>query len=125
MLNQSFSTSNSKTKETFEQTNSGANLLGPEGLMMLSIAGILDIFSALLSPTIIGSKIVYFLGLIIIGSWQLLRFGSLPQKKEGGEILAKKFFKKHWKKLVAKFIPILGDITPLWTWTVYSEFKKE
>lgn len=106
--------------------NPSAGLLSPEGVMMLTIAAILDFFSAILAPTIILPKIIYVLGFIIIGGWQFFRSGTLPGKKKDKGIamaLTKKFFKKHWKKLAAKAIPFFGDIIPFWTITVYSELK--
>ena len=102
------------------------NLMSPEGFIMLSIAGFLDVTSALLSPTIIGSKIIYGFGIVTIGLWQLFRSGykgASKAKKDKAKEMAEKFFKKHWGKLLVKAVPFLGDITPLWTWTVYSELK--
>ncbi|MCD6233044.1 hypothetical protein J7J81_01510 [bacterium] len=105
---------------------STGNLVSPEGIIMISIAAFLDVLSALLSFTIIGSKIVYGLGIGTIGLWQLFRSGnagSLKAKKGEAKQIAEKFFKKHWKKLAVKAIPFLGDFAPIWTWTVYSELK--
>ena len=99
---------------------------------MLIIAGMLDFLSiicgilSLFGIGLILSKIVYAFGLVIIGGWQFLRSGTLPGKKKNkgmATALAKKFFKKHWKKLAAKAIPFFGDIIPFWTITVYSELK--
>jgi len=115
-----------KEPEEVSSETSGGELLSPGGIMMLIIAGMLDFSSAILAFTIILPKIIYVLGFIIIGGWQFFRSGTLPgKKKEKGmaTALAKKFFKKQWKKLAVKAIPIFGDIVPLWTWTVYSELK--
>jgi cysteine sulfinate desulfinase/cysteine desulfurase-like protein len=115
--------------------NFGA-LVSPEGVVMLSIAGILDFLSiigavliALFGIGLIFSKIVYIFGLILIGGWSLFRSGTIPTKKKGvkgktTEMVKKKlgeFFKRHWKRLGVKFIPVLGDIIPNWTITVYKE----
>ena len=122
-----------------ETNNLGGALLSPEGVMMLFIAGFLDFLSIVCAILILAfgvgvllGRIVYVFGLIIISFWQLFRQGSItpnPGEGKGGkakaamEAVAKKFFKKQWKKLAVKAIPAIGDIIPLWTWTVYSELK--
>ena len=113
------------------------NLFSPEGVFMLLIAAFFDLLSIICAILILfvgvgllASKIVYAMGLIFIGGWALFRpGGALPTKKKGkgGKMteVAKeklgKFFKKHWKTLGAKLIPVVGDIIPYWTITVYEE----
>ena len=115
-----------------ENNNPSGAILSPEGVMMLFIAALLDFLSIICAILILAfgiglllSKVVYVFGFIIIGAWQFFRSGTLPGKKGKGmaETALKKFFKKHWKKLAAKFIPVIGDIIPFWTITVYSELK--
>ena len=126
-------------EETSEEPTGGnfGALTSPEGVVMLFMAVFFDLLSIICAVLIflfgIGlllSKIVYIIGLILFGGWALFRgSGALPTKKKGkgGKIteVAKeklgKFFKKHWKKLGAKLIPLIGDIIPYWTITVYEE----
>jgi len=114
--------------------NNGTSLLSPEGFTMLSIALLLDILSIIclilivaLGVGLVLGRVVYISGLIIIGGWQLFRSGNTPlsrnERKKIATTIAKTFFKKHWKKLAIKAVPIIGDLLPLWTWTVYSELK--
>ena len=128
------------TEEETPEGPTGGNfgaLTSPEGVVMLFMAGLFDLMSIICAVLIflfgIGlllSKIVYIVGLILFGGWALFRgSGALPTKKKGkgGKMteIAKeklgKFFKKHWKKLGAKLIPVFGDIIPYWTITVYEE----
>jgi len=125
-------------EETPEKPAGGnlAALTSPEGIVMLFIAGIFDSISIICAILIfffglglLLSKIVYIIGLISIGAWVLSRSGALPAKKKDehdkmAEIVKQKlgkFFKKHWKKLGAKLIPLFGDIVPYWTIVVYKE----
>ncbi|MDI6882906.1 MAG: hypothetical protein QMC93_00305 [Patescibacteria group bacterium] len=106
----------------------GAELLGPGGVMMLFIAGVLDllliastILIILVGVGVIFGKIVNGIAFATIGLWQLLRSGTFSTKKEKRSIgwdLTKKFFKKHLGKLAASLIHF-----PTYTYTVYSELK--
>ena len=103
-------------------------LLSPEGVLMMSVGGILDIFSIIGAILILAfgiglvfAKIVYVVGLIIVGSWAFFRSGSFPAGgKKGGRTLMR-FLMRQWPKLAGKAVPAVGDVLPLWTWTVYSE----
>ena len=62
--------------------------LGPEGIMMLSIAGVLEGANIILffldfafGAGIFLSPIINFAGTVLIGTWLWLRFGKLPLKK--------------------------------------------
>lgn len=109
-------------------------VLGPEGFIMLSIGFMLDLLSAFFGFLIIAfgvglipAKAVYFLGLVIVGAWQLVKSGGFSprrKKKKGMASTAlKKFFKKQFPKLAAKIVPFAGDIIPLWTWTIYDTLR--
>lgn len=125
-----------------ESEDSGEGVLTPEGLVMLSVAGLLDVAgwvcAILIAAFGIGAligRIVSICGYIIIGIWQLARSGgvSIPWKAKGGKIgsrdsgivetMAKKFLKRQWKKLVVEAIPVLGDISPTFTLIVWSELR--
>lgn len=113
-------------------------LLSPEGVLMMSVGGMLDILSIIgaililaLGTGLLFAKIVYIVGLIIVGNWAFFRSGKLPVGKKKGLVGEKgvktlgRFLKRQWPKLAGKAIPAIGDALPLWTWTVYSELTSE
>lgn len=114
-----------------EATRKTSVLLSPEGILMMSVGGMLDILSIIGAILIIAfgtgllfSKIVYIVGLIIVGSWVFFRSGALPGKGKMRKKMVRgltKFLKRQWPKLAGKAVPVVGDCLPLWTWTVYSE----
>ncbi len=117
------------------ETKIGA-LTSPEGVLMLSIAIILDSISLicvililLFGIGLVLAKIVYFVGLFLILGWAFIRGGSIPTPQKG-KLKQKmmnyfgEFLKRHWKKKVAGLIPAIGDALPQWTWIVYSELTK-
>lgn len=120
--------------EVGAQKKTTSQLLSVEGIMMLFIASVLDLLGYLsigfyiaFGFGVVMGRIVSVVGFIIIGAWQFLRSGSLPTKGAKGKTegaagkLAKKFLKKHWKKLVAE--GIIGDFWPAFVMIVYSELK--
>lgn len=112
-------------------------ITSPEGVLMLFVGGLLDILSIIGAILILAfgvglifAKIVYIVGLVIVGAWAFFRSGALPAmpgKKGKGKIEKKagrtfmNFLKRQWPKLGGKVIPAIGDALPLWTWTIYSE----
>jgi len=112
-----------------------SQLLSVEGVIMLSIAGMLDLLGyisialiLLFGVGVIMGRIVSICGFIIIGGWQFTRSGKIPKRKTsptGGlvEKVGKKFFKKHWKKLAAEALPVIGDIWPTFILFVYEELR--
>ena len=117
-----------QTNNQETETNSMGAMLSPMGIMMLLIAGVLDlllVISAVLIPLfgvgVVFGKIVNGIAVVIIGVWQLANTGTVSTKKERrgvGWSLVKKFLKNHWKKLGLSVIHV-----PTYTWTVYSELK--
>lgn len=120
-------------EETEQETEKMGALFSPEGVLMLSLAIILDglslfcVFLILLFGTgLFFAKIVYIFGLIFIGGWAFIRSGTLPGKGKVRKKMVRgltNFLKRHWKKLAGKLVPAVGDALPLWTWTVYSELR--
>ena len=126
-------------QENLTQKKTGSSVLSPEGIFILGIAGILDLLGyvsvvlyLLLGVGVLLGRIVSVVGFIIIGGWQFTRSGTLPsmskEKKDGAvkgaaTKLAKKFFKKHWKKLALELTPIAGDLMPSFFLIVLEEFK--
>jgi hypothetical protein len=114
-----------------ETTRKLSVLLSTEGVLMMSVGGILDIFSIIGAILILAfgiglvfAKIVYIVGFIIIGSWVLFRSGTLPGEGKMRKKMVRgftSFLKRQWPKLAGKAVPAVGDVLPLWTWIVYSE----
>ncbi len=114
-----------------EATRKISALLSPEGILMMSVGGMLDILSIIGAILIIAfgtgllfAKIVYIVGLIIVGSWAFFRSGTLPGKGKMRKKMVRgltNFLRRQWPKLAGKAVPAVGDCLPLWTWMVYSE----
>lgn len=73
-----------------EKKDKTSTLLSPEGLLMLSVGGILDILSIIGAILILAfgfgllfAKIVYIVGWVIVGAWAFFRSGKLPVGKTG------------------------------------------
>jgi len=110
------------------------SLLSPEAVLMLSAGIMLDFLSiicailyALLGAGLILSKIVYIIGFIIVTIWSIFRGSGIQQGKGKMSKQESKgfgnFLKKYKKNLVLKAVPIVGDIVPFWTITIYTELK--
>jgi hypothetical protein len=103
------STDEKITGEAVEEKQSSGGLTSPEGILMLSAAGIIDIVSIIPGINILSDV----LGIIIIGGWLVI---TRP-----GEAL-----KKAVKRLLVAFgielIPVVS-IAPTWTWFVYKTLK--
>ncbi|MCX6720862.1 MAG: hypothetical protein NTW11_03590 [Candidatus Staskawiczbacteria bacterium] len=88
-----------------ENGNSG-NLTSPEGVLMLTIAGIIDVISII--PVI--NVVSDILGIIIIGGWLLFtRTGEAIKRATVKLLIA----------CGVELIPVVS-ILPGWTWFVYS-----
>lgn len=119
-----------------EEDEKNSAVFGPEGYIMLLIAGFFDILTAfcallilLFGIGLILAKIVYVVALFTIGLWASSRGSTIPQKTSGG-MKQKKingfagFLKRRWKRLAFRSVPLLGDTFPgMWVWTVWSELK--
>lgn len=110
------------------------SLLSPEAVAMLSLGLILDFLSIICAILILAlgvglilSKIVYFIGFIIVSIWSILRGGGIQRgEKQVGKQVSKglgKFLKKYGKNLAVKAVPAIGDVLPLWTLTIFLELK--
>ncbi len=113
-------------------------LLSPEGVLMMFVGGLLDVLSIIGAILILAfgvglifAKIVYIVGLVIVGSWAFFRSGTVITGKKGAGLGKKggkalmSFLKRQWPKLAGKAVPAIGDSLPLWSWTVYSELTSE
>ncbi len=98
-----------QTIETTDTNETQGNITSPEGVLMLCVAGIIDVISLIPVINIISDV----LGIIIIGGWLIITRPGQALKKA-----AKRF-------LIAcgiELIPILS-IAPTWTWFVYKALK--
>lgn len=86
--------------------NNGGGATSPEGVLMLCVAGIIDVIS--LVPVI--NIVSDVLGIIIIGGWLVV---TRP-----GEAL-KKATKRFLIACGIEIIPVVS-IAPTWTWFVYK-----
>jgi hypothetical protein len=97
------------------------NLTGPEGVLMLCAAGILDgIGFALFLLSWLGIDdygILDVLGMLIIGGWMFLRGGGLNKK------IIKRGLRRFTVATIIELIPFIGGIAPSWTILVWKELK--
>lgn len=101
-------------------------LTAPEGILMLCVAGLLDIIGLiLLCLSWLGVDdygILDIIGFFIIGGWLLIRTGTMRGTK-GAQQIAKKVAKKFGIAFIIELIPFVGSAAPSWTWCVYSVLK--
>ena len=122
-------------EEAPDETTRKVSALISTGGLMIFVGGMLDIFSIIGAILIIAfgtgllfAKIVYVVGLIIVGTWAFFRSGTLPGKGKMRKKMVRgllNFLKRQWPKLAGKAVPAVGDCLPLWTWTIYSELTSK
>ncbi|XOB41251.1 MAG: hypothetical protein ACKKMW_00665 [Candidatus Nealsonbacteria bacterium] len=121
-------------EEVAQQPSQKTSLLSPEGILMMSVGMMLDFLSIVCAVLILAagvglllSKIVYVVGFIIVNIWSIFRGGGIQRGKGKMSKQTSKgmggFLKKYGKNLAVKIIPAIGDIAPLWTFTIYTELK--
>jgi len=86
-------------------------ITSPEGVLMLCVAGIIDIISLIPVINIVSDV----LGIVIIGGWMVI---TRP-----GEAL-KKALKRFLIACGVESIPIVS-IAPTWTWFVYKTLEND
>jgi len=97
----------------------GGGLTSPEGILMLIIAGAIDITGIVLTCFAIDDcGILDITGMLMVGGWMYLRAGA-----SGGMTAAKKGLKKFITASAVEIIPYVGGVSPSWTWLVYSTLK--
>ena len=109
-------------------SSSGTNsLIGPEGVMMLMIFGIIDIIDFFVASLFI----VDIVAIIIFLVWTTLRFKKTEvvlSKKAAANLkkVATKARAARWLKplaIVIEFIPVVG-VLPLWVLAAYFELNE-
>jgi len=108
-------------------------VFGPEGVMMLSIFGIIDIIDFLIGSVLIMdivATIIYFLWILVrsqttqvIEAVETVKERRLEREEMKTKIKARTAKKGKWLRrilFVLEWIPLIGMI-PGWTFIVYSE----
>lgn len=117
--------------QTSEEERSGT-FMGPEGVLMLSLAIILDVGGLSEFIPIIGTFFSFLsdiIGLLVIGGWMFFRSQSVTVTGRAAARVGKMARwarKMKWLRplcFILEFIPIVG-ILPLWTVAVYFELKQ-
>ncbi len=114
-------------EEKTAETKIGS-LLTPEGILMMFLAIVIDLFGlvlfilSFLGVGVILSGVSDVLGLLFIGSWMFSRSGNITVTK-GAKKLTTKLFKRLGLSFLGELIPFFGDIAPCWTLAVYFELR--
>ncbi len=115
-------------EEMPEKGTKGGDLFTLEGILMLSIAIILDLLGLILfilSFFIVGiplSFILDIIGLVVIGGWMFLRSGKIKMTKKAAKV-SQKILKRLGLAFVGEVIPFFGDIAFCWTLVVFLELR--
>lgn len=102
---------------------SAISLSSPEAVVMLMIAGLIDLMGILL--LFIGLDdfgILDIIGMVFIGSWMFFRFGHAPNRIKNKKI-GKNLGKRLGLTFLTEIIPYLGSIMPTWFLAVFFELK--
>ena len=100
----------------------GVDFFSPEALTMLFMAAMIDLLGFMLVMFFLDDfGILDVVGMLLIGSWMFLRFGSFKKPKKGSVVGGK--IKRWMIATIVELIPILGSFCPTWTIAVYYELK--
>ena len=91
------------------EKNASGGIASPEGILMLCIAGVIDVVSLIPAINVVSD----ILGIIIIGGWLVITRPSTALKKALSRFLI---------ACGIELIPIVS-IYPTWTWFVYKALK--
>jgi hypothetical protein len=113
-----------------EDEGGGSGIMGPEGFMMMLIAGTIDsVGIILLFFGLDDFGITDFIAYSTIGLWMLMRGSGFKKPTSGKEQTTKKATKMakrlKWLKplaFIGELIPYVGAL-PLWSFMVYSELQ--
>jgi len=118
-----------ETEESLEEaeieTQKSGALFGPEGIVMMLAAGLLDLIGLIiLCFGLDDFGILDIIGLFIIGGWMLSQssqiIGTKGAKKVGGKI-----FKRLGLSFLGEIIPYFGNVAPCWLLAVYFTLKSK
>lgn len=104
-------------------------LFSPEGLLMLTLAVIVDLAGLAEFIPVVGTIISFvsdMVGIIFIGGWMFFRSQTVTVTKRAAVRATRALRWLRWLRplaFVGEFIPFVG-ILPLWTIIVYLELKQ-
>lgn len=116
-------------EETREEERGGGSFFGPEAVIMLPIAVLLDVLGLLEFIPIVGniiSLIADLIGVIFIGGWLFFRSGTIQATPKAAARFQKTARVVKWLRplaFIGEFIPYVG-ILPLWTLLVFFELQE-
>lgn len=116
-----------EAKKESPEIRSAGNLLSPTGIMLFSVAGVIDGIGLIILCTGLDDLgIMDIIGLIFVGGLMFATSGSITGTK-GAQKTVKKLGTKLSKRLGLSFlgelIPYFGGIAPCWTLAVYFHLK--
>lgn len=115
----------SPEETTSPETESMGALFSPEGVIMMFLAGILDLIGLIiLCFGLDDCGILDIIGLILIGGWMLSRYGRITVSK-GAKKIGSKMLKQVGLSFLGELIPYFGNIAPCWTLAVYFQIKSK
>jgi len=119
-----------KAKEQVTSTTRElGNLLSPEGIIIMTIAVLLDLAGLIclilsfLGVGVPASWILDLVGFLIIGCWIFFRSGTISTTKKAAGLLQKSL-KKFGLAFLGELIPFFGDFAFCWTLVVYLELTR-
>ena len=117
--------------EEIQESGGAMNLLSPEGLVMMSVAVVIDLIGLIIVCVGLDDfGITDIIGMIFIGSWMFFRSGAMPERKTpskkskgAGKTAERNVLKRFGLTGLAELIPYLGAL-PWWTIMVYKELTE-
>lgn len=109
-------------EEAAEVQKAGA-LFSPEAVMMLFIAGVIDLIDALIFSVLI----LDIIAILVIGLWIYFRSQTMKVTRGAAARLGGLAKKTRWLKFVLgaiEFIPVIG-MAPLWIVIVFFELRPD
>ena len=111
--------------QLIEKSFSLGNFLTPEGIIMMSLAVLIDFAGlVILFFGLDDGGIIDIIGLFFIGGWMLFRSGTVSVTKKSKKIISR-FLKRLGFSFFVELIPYLGNIAPSWILAVYFELKNQ
>ena len=116
-------TQNDNPEEESEGTSeSSGGSFGALGTIMLMLAGIIDLISFIFVFLGWDFGISSILGIAVI--WPLMLAQSWKITKKAGADIGGQILKKVGLAFLVELIPVIGNISPTWTITVFMHLKK-
>ena len=117
-----------KVSDQSQEEKTGV-LFSPEGLLMLTLAVIVDLAGLAEFIPVVGTIISFvsdMVGIIFIGGWMFFRSQTVTVTKRAAVRGTRALRWLRWLRplaFIGEFIPFVG-ILPLWTIIVYLELKQ-